>query len=64
MLAKKKERETQYDYFLEVVHQRLESSRNALTDVEVYYIGKYNNVKVVDGNLSKWGILEQARKEI
>ncbi len=55
-MSKKKERESHYDYYLDVVHERLEATRNSLTDVEVYYISKYNNVKVVDGNLSKWGI--------
>ena len=42
----------------------MESTRKALTDIEVYYLCKFNNVQVIDGNLSKWGIFEQARTEI
>ena len=50
-----------YDYYPEVIHDRLESTRKHLTDIEIYYLNKYNNVKIIDGNLSKWGIFEQAR---
>lgn len=45
-----------YDYYPEVVHDRLEVTRNNLIDLEVYYSTKYNNLKTIDGNLSKWGI--------
>lgn len=32
--------------------------------MEIYYNSKYNNVKLVNGNLSKWGVLEQTKTEI
>ena len=60
----RKAKSCEYDSYGEVVHDRLESTRRALTDIEVYYLSKFNNVKVIDGNLSKWGIFEQARTEI
>lgn len=45
-----------YDCYSEVIHDRLESTRNSLTDIEAYFANKFNNVKVIDAKLSKWGI--------
>lgn len=56
VLSKPKEMEQFYDYYPEVVHDRLEATRNNLIELEVYYSTKYNNLKTIDGNLSKWGI--------
>jgi hypothetical protein len=47
-----------------VIHDRLEANRNNQMEIEIYYTNKYNNVKVIEGHLSKWGIFEQARAEI
>jgi hypothetical protein len=44
-----------------VVHKRLQTSKSSIIEVEVYYNSKYNNVKLVNGNLSKWGVLEQTK---
>jgi len=56
--------EPEYDYYSEVVHDRLEATRKSLIEIEIYYTNKYNNVRVIEGHLSKWGIFEQARAEI
>ena len=33
-------------------------------EVEGYYMKRYNNLKKLDGHLSKWGIFETAKNEI
>ena len=47
-----------------MVNERLEKNRNNICEVEIYYSTRYNNLKKIDGNLSKWGIFEESKKEI
>lgn len=46
-----------YDGFL--LHQRLRKSTIEINNLENFYLDNYNNVKFLDGNLSKWGLYER-----
>lgn len=48
-----------YDGFL--LHQRLRKSAVDITNLENFYLVHYNNVKFLNGNLSKWGLYERAK---
>ena len=52
----------EYNYDIEVVHERLDKNRVNLSEVEIYYETKYNNISFLDSKLSKWGLFEQTRK--
>lgn len=53
-----------YDYDIEVVHQRLNANRNDLTNVEVYFLIKFNSLEMLDAKISKWGLFEKAKEAI
>ncbi len=42
-----------------ILHQRLKSSNKEITDLENYYITTYNNLRILDGTLSKWGLYDK-----
>ena len=46
-----------YDGYL--LHQRLIKSTVEITNLENFYLDNYNNVKFLDGTLSKWGLYER-----
>jgi hypothetical protein len=54
----------QYDYDMQVVHERIAKNRRNIAEVEIFYEMKYNNLTVLDANLSKWGLFEAAKKVI
>lgn len=54
----------EYEFDLEVVHERLEKNKKPLAEIEFYYESKYNNLMVLNASLSKWGLFETARKFI
>ncbi len=51
-----KTKSNEYEFDLQVTHERLERNKKALAEVELYYETKYNNLKILDGNVSKWGL--------
>jgi len=59
-----KTKSTEYEFDIEVVHERFEKNKKPLAEVELYYESKYNNLKILDASLSKWGLFETARKII
>lgn len=46
-----------YDAYL--LHQRLRKTGIEITNLENFYLVHYNNVKFLNGNLSKWGLYER-----
>ena len=46
-----------YDGYL--LHQRLKKNGVEITNLENFYLNNYNNVKFLDGKLSKWGLYER-----
>ena len=54
----------EYDYDIDVVDERIRKNQQHLHEVEVYFATRYNNIKMLSGKVSKWGLFESARKEI
>lgn len=50
-----------YDWDIEIVNHRISDNRDKLLEVEVYFLTKFNNIKAIDGKISKWGIFEEAK---
>lgn len=46
-----------YDSFL--LHQRLRKTGEEIRELESFYLHHYNNIKFLDGTLSKWGLYER-----
>lgn len=51
---------TDYDFDMEVVHERIDKTQKDLTEVEIYFITKFNSLEKLDAKVSKWGLLEMA----
>jgi len=49
-----------YDSYL--LHQRLMKSEVEIANLENFYLHNYNNVKFLNGTLSKWGLFERVRR--
>ena len=46
-----------YSWDLEVIHSRLTENKNSLLESEAYFLTKFNNIKIINGKISKWGML-------
>ena len=51
-----------YDYDMDVINDRINKNVEDLHEVEVYFATRYNNLKMLDGKKSKWGLFEVAKK--
>lgn len=49
---------------MEVIDERIKANEKNLLEVEVYFATQYNNIRMLDGKVSKWGLFEEARKHI
>jgi adenylate kinase family enzyme len=50
-----------YGYNHTVTNERIHRYTNDLTAMEIYFMNKYNNIRFLDGRISKWGIYEIAK---
>lgn len=57
-------KQNDYDWDMEVIHERLQHNRKSLLEVQAYYDNKLHNMKRLDGHLSKWGLFEGAKSQI
>ena len=63
MLAKNKNVSIpEYNYDMDVIDERLSKNRHNLHEVNVYFATRYNNLKMLEGKVSKWGLFESAKK--
>lgn len=53
-----------YDYDMEVIHERLEQNKFNIIEVETYFSTKFNNLDLLDAKISKWGLFEIVCKKI
>lgn len=47
-----------------ILHERLKRSNKEITDLENFYITTYNNLRILDGCLSKWGLYDRVIERI
>ena len=63
VLAKNKNASiSEYNYDMDVIDERLSKNRHNLHEVAVYFATRYNNLKMLEGKVSQWGLFESAKK--
>lgn len=55
---KNKEKAAKFGYDPRIIHERLKQIEKTQTELEVFYISTFNNLRYLNSNVSKWGVLD------
>lgn len=56
--TKNKEKGSKFGYDTRIIHERLNELKKTQTNLEVYYISSFNNLRYLNSNTSKWGVFD------
>ena len=59
--TKNKEKSEKFGYDRRIIHDRLKEIEKGQTDLELYYIDTFDNLRYLDSKVSKWGVFDSVK---